>query len=522
MDRPPPASLIRIGDCAFDKARGTLMRRGEIVPVRAKTYALLSYLVANRGRVASKDELMAAVWPDVVVTEDSLTQCVRDLRRALGDDGQRWLKTVPRRGYLFGDDAGRMAAPSVRGGAETVVAVLPFATIGDVDAVLIDGIIEEVTTGLALFRTVTVIARASAFAFPAEGRPPPADIGDRLGADHLVEGSFRKVPAGYRISIRLIHAPSARQIWGEQFDCTEADLLAIDTIIAQRIVGRLAVNIEEAVLRRAAGALPSSLEAFEHLVRGRMLLRSYDEQGNLAALEHFNRAIAIDHEFGLAHAYLALAEIIIAGYGAAPREVLERARERVGLALALSPQDGRCHRIMGLAHLFLREHDAAERNLRRALHLNPYDADALAQMGFVLTMRGRPDEGLAMLERAVELNPFHPAWYDSDLQYAYYALGRYREAIAALHDVPDSSPFHELRLAASYAMDGDDVKAAHHMAEALAQLGDTDCAAHMRHATEFEYEREFAHVCEGIARAFEAYRAASQSASSASARSSDE
>ena len=112
-ERASPA-VYRIGDCLLDLERGTLERDGALIPIRAKTWALLAHLTASAGRVVPKDELLDRVWPDVIVTEDSLTQTVRDLRRALCDDRQQILRTVARRGYLLAADAVEPAAAAPR------------------------------------------------------------------------------------------------------------------------------------------------------------------------------------------------------------------------------------------------------------------------------------------------------------------------------------------------------------------------------------------------------------------------
>ncbi|TIN41102.1 MAG: transcriptional regulator [Mesorhizobium sp.] len=91
----------QVGSSVLDLDRGTLRRDGEIVPVRPKTFDLLAFLVRNPGRVLSKDELFQAVWPNTIVTEDSLTQCIRDVRKCIGDEAQSLVRTVPRRGYMF-------------------------------------------------------------------------------------------------------------------------------------------------------------------------------------------------------------------------------------------------------------------------------------------------------------------------------------------------------------------------------------------------------------------------------------
>ncbi|MEI9405974.1 transcriptional regulator [Mesorhizobium argentiipisi] len=102
---------LRIGGAVLDLDRGTLRRDGEIVPVRPKTFELLAFLTRNPGRVLSKGELLQAIWPDIIVSEDSLTQSIRDARKSIGDEAQALIRTVPRRGYLFQPPDSQAASP---------------------------------------------------------------------------------------------------------------------------------------------------------------------------------------------------------------------------------------------------------------------------------------------------------------------------------------------------------------------------------------------------------------------------
>ncbi|MEJ1934995.1 winged helix-turn-helix domain-containing protein, partial [Nostoc sp. NIES-2111] len=172
---------FEIGPCVLDFERGVLERSGTILPVRAKTFALLLRLARSAGHVVAMADLLDAVWPDTIVTEDSLTQAVKDARRVLGDDDQAWLRTVPKRGYLLVCTPRTVQAPAFdratwsRPCNEPVLAVLPFGLQqNEPEArLLFDGLADEITHALACFRSVTVLARASAFAFPPDTRPDP-------------------------------------------------------------------------------------------------------------------------------------------------------------------------------------------------------------------------------------------------------------------------------------------------------------------------------------------------------------
>jgi DNA-binding winged helix-turn-helix (wHTH) protein/Tfp pilus assembly protein PilF len=459
----------QIGSAVLDLDLGTLRRDGEIVPVRPKTFELLAFLIRNSGRVLSKDELLQAVWPGTIVSEDSLTQCIRDARKSIGDEAQALIRTVPRRGYLFqaaetqaADPPAQTAAQPGRA-AEPMVAILPFCVeTGDTTGrVLFDGAVEDITNALSYFKTIAVLARHSAFALAEHWTEDINATAVRLGADYIAEGSVEPAGDGYSARVVLTETASGRRVWAQSFTFAKGEIFAFQKTVAQRIATALVANIESAVMRRSQPASAANVEAYLHLLRGMALLRSYGDGVNEEARGHFLKALERDPDSGLAHAYLALADMIIGGYSGAPRAVLDQARDRALHAIALSPDEGRCHRILALTLLYrgCDEYDAAEKHFARALELNPYDADTLAQTGHFRSIRGDGEAGLALLDQAIQLNPMHPGWYYYDRGEALFVLGRYTEAAASFSCLPRKSAWQWARLAACHALAGDTAKA---------------------------------------------------------------
>ncbi|RTL93713.1 MAG: transcriptional regulator [Hyphomicrobiales bacterium] len=455
---------LRIGGAVLDIDRGTLRRDGEIVPVRPKTLELLTFLARNPGRVLSKDELLQAVWPGVIVSEDSLTQSIRDARKSIGDEAQALIRTVPRRGYLFQAPEPEAAPGPVAARPEPMVAVLPFH-VDPADATaraLFDGAVEEIINALSYFKTIAVLARHSAFALAGQSGGDIREAAERLGADYVAEGYVETAGADYSARVVLTETASGRRVWGQTLTFPKAEIFAFQTMVAQRIATALVANIESAVMRRGLPAPAGNVEAYLYFLRGKELLRSYGEGVNQDARAHFLKAIERDPGNGLAHAYLALADVIIGGYTGAPRAVLDQARDRALHAIALSPDEARCHRILALTLLYRgsEDYDAAEKHFARALDLNPYDADTLAQTGFFRAIRGDGEAGLALLDKAIQLNPMHPTWYYFDHGEALLAAGRYLEAAASFSCLPRKSAWQWARLAICHALAGDAGKAA--------------------------------------------------------------
>ncbi|WP_192244636.1 winged helix-turn-helix domain-containing protein [Mesorhizobium silamurunense] len=381
--------VLQLGDCQLDLERGLLLRDGAAVPLRSKAFSLLSYLARNDGKVVTKSDLISAVWGNIAVTEDSLTQAVRDIRKALDDNNQAILKAVPKRGYVLSAPCHKPSA------SQPVVAVVPFEdgrAPGETSDPVIGAFADDVADRLARFHTVTILNRETALAAfrQAQGHGLPIAV----RPDYFVRGSVIRSADQLKISAKLVDAQAGTLVWGESYTAVAPDLFAIQDEIAYRVVNRLVSNLEAAALRRTAGKPTQDLAAYELVTRAIVRFRGYRPDDNSEALNLLKAAISRDPDYGLAHAYIALVELAIADYGSAPEDVIASCIERASLAVALAPDEPRCHRILSQARLAARDHKAAEHHMRRALDINPYDADTMMQMGHVLSLRGRPRDGL--------------------------------------------------------------------------------------------------------------------------------
>lgn len=496
--------VLSFGGFSLDPERGLLLRSGEIVHIRAKTFALLSYFSANPGRVLSKDELIDAIWPDVEVTEDSLTQTVRDLRRALGPEGEGLVRTVPRRGYVLEVAAPSRAAEAHGEPGRPRIVVLPFRTISPdpADAVLIDGLAEELTLGLGRYGQLFVVAPHTAFRFRPEEVAPQAAAAE-IGAAYFVEGTARRAGPALTLGLSLCATDTGRALWGESFALDADTLGEVQSALPNRVVSRLDLDVQQQLGVLAAPSATRDLGAYGHLAAAVALLRSFGPGVNERGKAHLQEALALDPGFGLAHAYLGLAEIILGDYGAADTECLNLGLAHARRGVTLAPEEARCHAIAAIAHLYRKEFAAAEAMLRRALALNPHFADAMMILGEVLAQRGRPEEGQLWAERAIRLNPLHPEWYHHDFAMILRASGQYREAIAQLHCWPKESAARETRLAACYAALDEGEAAARHIRQARALSPGWDAVAEADSIEGFETladtERFRAEVAKAVA-----------------------
>lgn len=494
--------VFRIGEATLDLGRGTLVVAGQLVGVRSKTFALLSHLARNPGRVVTKDEFFETVWPGLFVSDDSLTQCVRDARKAIGDDDQTILRTVPKRGYLLAEavslSEGRSQPEIPTSFAvrliEPIVAVLPFFGEDSGRASLgIQSFNEELAEAISRFRSVAVIAAASIRKLGPVN--DAVEAGRGLGADYCVTGSV-SAEDGIAVKVGLVETASGRRIWTDAVRSTSGLLLETPALIATRIVGRLVGSVEADAARRAQRVPTASLQAYAHMISGIALLRQHGEGVNEAGKAELEAAAHLDPGSGLIQAYLALAEAMIAR-GDPVSPALRAARDRAARACALAPEEARCYRVLAIVLTYRREFAAAEAQYERAIALNPYDADTLAQLGFIRAARGHPEEALEMMARAAQLNPLHPDWYHLDRHSPLFMLGRFVEAAECLERIPHLTARQHAYVAACYALDGQNERAAKSLADAFRKNPELDVAS-LTENMEWERAEHRAMLAEGL------------------------
>jgi len=384
------------------------------------------------------------------------------------------------------------------------IAVLPFDNLSGQpeETYFSDGITEDIITGLARFRMLFVIARNSSFAFRGKSINL-TEVGRKLGVSFILEGSVRRAGQRVRITAQLIEAATGAHLWAERYDRAIDDIFAVQDEVAQTIVSTLVKRIEDAKLEQSLRKPTTSLAAYDCLLRGLAHFRSDAEGANQLALEMFEKAVALDPRYAVAHAYAAYVPVVMNGHASASAEVLEIAFARARHALELDPQENRCHRVLSTLYLYRREFDMAERHIQRAYDLNPNDAEVLIFRGRVLATRGRSQEALACFEVAFRLNPLYQysSGYSSLFGVALYALGRFEEAAQALKRVPRPNSWSNARLAACYAKLGRTAEAQTTAAEVLRQQPDFSTAEFMRKSVLLERAEDQELLREGLIKA---------------------
>ena len=490
------------GEFTLDLDRGALLRDGADVHMRPKSFAVLTHLVERHGRLVTKEELLTAVWGHTSVTEGALTQVMIDLRRALGDEGQRMIRTVPRRGYLFDVPVARMdgappatpeataaglplrpaepseaasprlawrlalavglilaalglwwgvagrstglPAPDAQAPASPAgpsIAVLPFLDLSPENdqAWFSDGLAEEVLNVLAQVPGLRVVARTSSFSF-RDRNVDVATIARRLDVDHVLEGSVRKWGNRVRVTAQLVETWDSSHRWSETYDRDLDDIFVIQDEIAASVA---------AALKLAMTADPGhdggthDARALEHYLQGRYFHWRRAPDDLARAREAFQHAVERDPAYGRAWAGLAGALQI----GLMTRELpwdekLPRWREAVEQALALAPDFPDTLYRAAMFYWATGQVDRAQEYHRKFAQTGPENPLVLGSAAGRARDEGRLEEAIELARRAVELDPV-AAVSHNNLGDFLVCAGRYDEARAVFDQALALSPAYE-------------------------------------------------------------------------------
>jgi TolB-like protein/DNA-binding SARP family transcriptional activator len=334
--------------------------------------------------------------------------------------------------------AGRTASLAAVARSEAVtasrsLAVLPFANLSSdpEDAYFSDGLTEELTSALSRVRALRVVARTSAFAFKGESRDIRA-IGRELDVGTLLEGSVRRDGDRVRVTAQLINAADGFHLWAETYERQGTDLLAIQSDLALRIASALALELTPAEHVELARRPTASPEAHALYLKGRYFWNQRTRAAFARAKEYFERATVADPRYARAHAGLASVYAMQGWQGyLMPRDAGERARAAALKALEIDGGLAEAHTVMGAYYDgYAWDSDAAEREHRRAIQLDPNYATAHHWYGNFLTAMGRFDEAIAHKRTALELDPLTPVSSET-LGNSLARAGRFAEAIEA-------------------------------------------------------------------------------------------
>jgi TolB-like protein/DNA-binding winged helix-turn-helix (wHTH) protein len=484
-------------DFVLDPASERLVRGTTVIKLRPKSFQVLHYLVDHSRRLVTREELMQAVWGDVAVTDQSITKCIADIRKALEDDSQEIVQTVPWRGFIFQADIslihpaeapneqpasaqGTAPAPSPhhtspffgrraiflagililtvvvilslverrwrllgRKSPFEAIAVLPFESLSnDMDQqYMADGMTEALITSLGQASPLRVIARTSVNQYQRT-KKPIGQIARELNVDVLVEGTFVQSGGRLRVTANLIQVSPERHIWAHSYERDLRDVLALQNEIASAIAGEIHVRLSPQQHLRLAGSRPVNPDAQLAYWRARYFF--YNREGSpevvQTGVKYSELAVQLDPAYAPAYATLAVSyERLIDRGEIFPKEIMARAKTAAQKAIALDEDLAYAHAVLSVLLIYERDWMGAEREARRAISLNPSDPEARQSLASYMAAVGRVDDAVVETKRARELDPFSSRinWMVGRIL---YLARRYDEALADLRQAREMQP----------------------------------------------------------------------------------
>jgi TolB-like protein/cytochrome c-type biogenesis protein CcmH/NrfG len=513
----------------LDTGLRELSRGGERVSVEPQVFDLLIYLVENRDRVVTKDNLIAKIWDGRIVSESTLTSRINAARKAVGDSGrdQGMIRTIARKGFRFvGEvrvqnaaaeprdnlaqapdhtaDAPRSQLPALDRAA---IAVLPFTNMsGEVEQEYFsEGISEDIITALSKLRWFYVIARNSSFIYKGKS-VHLKQIGEELGVGYVVEGSVRKDGDHVRITAQLNDVATGAHLWAERYDRDLTDVFAVQDEITQSVVAAIEPQLYAAENFRAQRKAPDNMDAWDLVMRALSHYWRVTRQDNLVAQAFLEKAISFDNNYGQALGLLAASHIFGAHMGWQDVQQALPVAERAALAaIHADSEDPWAHYALASVYLFNRRFDDCIAEYELALRLNPNFSPAHGHYGVALAYRGRWEDGDRAARQALRLSPRDPfaAIYCGVAAYSQFVGRNYEEAIRLSRDAlrlrGDFVGAHRVLTAAAAMAGMDDVAKA--ALEALRRAQPNISLAWIAREMPFEHDAEREHYVSAFRKA---------------------
>jgi TolB-like protein len=493
-------AIHAFGPFCLDSESEILFRGDEALPLGRRAVALLRVLVERSGKPVTKDALIDAAWPGLAVEDSNLTVQIAAIRRVLAGDpgGDRWIETLPRRGYRFmGPQGTASIAETTPKSVEPVarppsvdkpsIAVLPFTNLsGDPQQdYFADGMVEEIVTGLSRIKWLSVISRNSTFIY--KSKPAPVDeVGRKFGVRYVVQGSVRKSGNRLRISAQLIDAESGAHLWAEQYDRVLEGVFALQDEITMCVVGAIEPSLRKVELDRIRRQRPSSFNAYDLLLQSQPLVFAGMPAEAAKAIPLLQDALKLEPDYSAAHAYMSWCMHSRFGRGGLREEDRLAAIRHARAAVRLGNDDATALAIAALV-LAYDGHDTATalKVFDRATELSNCNIFVLCWSAAILAWTGKSELAIERAQLALRLGRFDSLIWRANhaLSVAYFHSQRYGDAAEAAQNVVDANPIYSLPRAI--------------LAGALTRLGRADDAKTMAQTV---LEREPSFTIRGTAR----------------------
>jgi DNA-binding winged helix-turn-helix (wHTH) protein len=435
----------RFADFTLDVARGRLLRGDTDVALRPKSLAVLTHLLRHAGHVVTKDALMSAVWPDVTVTEDSLTRCIHEVRQALGADAAALLRTVPRRGYMFDAPATDRTAEPEAPLRPDGVAVVPFAVTSPDDlgpddpgaGTLALGLVQDVINRLSTLRGLHVISLGSAFAAQAAA-PDPRSVGRALGVLYVVSGTADLRDTRVRLRVEISEAQGGSIVWTGEYAQDRTGFLELVGGVTAQVAQTLHRQVWAAEARRVRALPPEGLDAWALFHAAMPCLLGNSADAFDLALERFRAAAELSPGFARAWAgqsAVHYARVLSGLTRDAAADMLD-ARRTALKALQLDPEDPFSHFSLSRSLWLEGDINGARRSAEQSVALSPSFALGHFDLGLIEAFHCDARRGIAELELFRALSPFDQIMASAHAArgIAHFRLDEHAQAVQAMRE----------------------------------------------------------------------------------------
>jgi TolB-like protein/Tfp pilus assembly protein PilF len=450
--------LFSFENYSLDTDRRELRCADSLIAVQPQVFDLIEYLIRNRERVVSKDDLIAGIWGGRIVSESALTSRINAARTAIGDtgDGQRLIRTVSRKGVRFvaavaEETASRapaqpdIVAESLPGSTDRPsIAVLPFQNMsGDPEQeYFADGMVEEIITGLSRIKWLSVTSRNSTFIYKNKA-VTIHDVAEKFGVRYVLEGSVRKSANRVRIAAQLIDAKTDVHLWADQYDRVIEDVFAVQDEITMRVTGAIEPSLRKAEIERVRRQRPNNLSAYDLVLRSLPSVFAQMPKDAAIAIPLLEGAVNLQPDYGAAHAFLGWCLHHRFARGGLRAEDRAAAVKHARAAITYGSDDPTALAVAAQVIVW-NEHDV-ETGLKlfdRALELSSSNVFALTLSAITLAWIGHAELAIERAERAIRLSPFDSYNFRSHhaLGIAHFSRQRYKESIEAARRAIDYNP----------------------------------------------------------------------------------
>lgn len=466
------------------------------IKLEPRAACLLFHLAKNSGAPVSRDNLMAKVWPGMVVGDEALTGAINKLRKAFGDDSHHpsVIETIPKIGYRLIANVEFLSEHGTAEKYNSATATMPTASTGNrwrylaVSAVLllllilmvdifwltadydndelskaandstlfdkpsiavlpftnmssdkeqdffVDGMTEDLITDISKISGLFVIARNSVFTYKGESINVQK-VAEDLGVRYVLEGSVRRAGGKIRINAQLTDTTTGKHLWAERYDRQLEGIFAIQDEITESIVQALEIRLKTQEKEGMIDNASVNFDAYELFLQGQVNFRSRGREGVAQSISVYREAIKIDPGFSRAYGAIAVSMVLqyIRGWTDSPVETLNMALEMAQKGVAGNSDIPQVYWSLGFVHLFRKEHEEAVKAAKKSIEISPNYADGYGLLALIYNHQGNSGGAIASITRGMDLNPYYTFDYPYNLGRAQYLAGKYEDAIDNLN-----------------------------------------------------------------------------------------